>query len=105
MINIQISIDGENFKVGRAPNGWENTFNSIIDKTELKIEEKLILLAILRFYNPVKKYSSPSVKAIKEITGIIDNNKYYQYIHNLVEKGFLRKENSPWERSKYFINI
>lgn len=85
-------------------NRWEE-FNLIIDRLDLDIKEKGLLLIIFRYVNYKTGYANPSRALLKQLTGITDNRTLDNIIKSLIEKGFLCRESGKGVRSKYFIKV
>lgn len=85
-------------------NRWEE-FNSIIDRNDLDIKEKGLLLILFRFVNYKTGYANPSRTLIKKLANITDNRTLDKLINNLIYKGLIKRESGKGSRSKYFIEV
>ena len=85
-------------------NRWQQ-FNFIIDNKDLKAKEKLLLIAIFRYYNEEKGYSYPSKEKLKQICSFTNNRDYYKELKSLEDKGFITKETIKGIGCKFYINL
>ena len=83
---------------------WQQ-FNSIIDNEDLKAKEKLLLIAIFRYYNEEKGYSYPSKEKLKKKCSFANNRDYYKELKSLEDKGFITKETIKGIGCKFYINL
>lgn len=76
--------------------------NEII-RTDLKATPKIVLIAILSYYNKEKGYSYPSQKTLMEDACIKDKNTLIKAINELEEKGYIRRSVGKGTNNRYFI--
>lgn len=77
--------------------------NDIIRDKSLKATQKIVLIAILSYYNKEKGYSYPSQKTLMEDACIKDKNTLIKAINELEEKGYIRRSVGKGTNNRYFI--
>lgn len=83
---------------------WQS-FNLIVDKLDLDVKEKGLLLIIFRYVNHKTGYANPSRSLLKKLYGTNKNDVIDKVINSLIKKGYLYRESGKGIRSKYYIKI
>lgn len=82
---------------------YTNIDNDIIRSDKLKPIQKIVLIAILSYYNEDKGYSFPSHKVLMKDCCVKDKGTLIKAINDLESLGFLKKETVKGKGNKYFI--
>jgi hypothetical protein len=78
--------------------------NTLLDDKELTIQEQMLLIVLISYYNEEKGYAFPSYKQIKLRSKLGDNRTLIKAMDSLIKKGYIRKETKKGVGNKYFIN-
>lgn len=75
----------------------------IDDVENLSSSERLVLIAINRYYNNEKGYSYPSQSMLRQSTGISNNGTLCKAITGLIEKEYITKDTRKGVGCRYYI--
>lgn len=77
--------------------------NSIMDSTELSLQEQSVYIALVSFYNKKKGYAYPSYSKLKARSKITDTRTLQKHVLSLVNKGYVMKETLRGIGCKYYL--
>lgn len=82
---------------------WFWLENSLIDRTDLELVEKMLYIVLARYANNTTSECFPSEDTLIIGTGVKDKRTIRKYIKNLEEKGLIQVIRSKGKSNRYFL--
>lgn len=82
---------------------WFWLENSLIDRTDLELVEKMLYIVLARYANNTTSECFPSEDTLIIGTGVKDKRTIRKYIKNLEEKGLIEVVRSKGKSNRYFL--
>ena len=77
--------------------------NDIVINKDLKVTQKIVLIAIMSYVNKEEGYAYPSQATLMKDTCIKDKNTLIKAINELEEKGYIKKLIGRGKNNRYTV--